>query len=118
MRVKVARPIQQVASGRTREPLSRENQGNLRAFGRKGLETGQCLARRSQAHDAVVPRVAVAQLPLDVTQRTRILVDGDEYGFRRARAWLLVPGRSVRFGVRRDCACTFQGAIPPCSLPW
>jgi len=113
VRVKVTRPIQQFASGRSREPLSRENQGDLRVFGGKALETDQRLARRPYAHDAVVTRVAVAQLPLNVTQRTRVLVNGDEYGSRRPRAWLLVSGRSARSGVRRDFAYTFQGAIHP-----
>ena len=78
MRVQVTRLIQQFASGHIREPLSRKNQGDLLAAGRKVLETGKRFVRRSHAHDAVMPLVAVAQLPLNVTQRPRILVNGDE----------------------------------------
>jgi hypothetical protein len=29
-----------------------------------------------------MPRVAVTQLPLNITQRTRILVNGDKHGAR------------------------------------
>jgi hypothetical protein len=83
MRVKVTRPIQQFACGNTREPLSRKNQGDLVVVSREVLETGKRFVRRSHAHDAVMPRVAVAQLPLNVTQRTRILVNGNKHGRER-----------------------------------
>src|SRR5512139_481360 len=82
--MKVARLIQQLASGRPREPLSRKNQGDLLTASRKLLETGTRLMRRSHAHDAVMTRVAVAQLSLDVLQGPRILVNGDKRGVRHA----------------------------------
>jgi hypothetical protein len=82
VRVRVTSLIQQLASGSTREPLSRKNQGDLLVFSREALETGERFVRRSQADDAVMPRVAVTQLPLNVTQRTRILVNGENHGAR------------------------------------
>ncbi|HTE59462.1 MAG TPA: hypothetical protein VK631_03875 [Solirubrobacteraceae bacterium] len=80
VRMKVTRPIQQLAPGHPGEPLSRKNQGDLVAGSRKVLETGKCLVRRSHAHDAVMPRVAVAQRSLDIPQSRRILLNGDKHG--------------------------------------
>jgi hypothetical protein len=77
VRVKVPHLIQQLASSHSREPLSRKDQGDLLAVSRKAFEAGKRFVRRSHAHDAVMSRVAVAQLPLNVTQRTRIVVNGD-----------------------------------------
>jgi hypothetical protein len=77
VRVKVPHPVQQLASSHFREPLSRKDQGDLLAVSRKAFKAGKRFVRRSYAHDAVMPRVAVAQLPLNVTQRTRILVNDD-----------------------------------------
>ena len=84
VRVKATRLVQQLAPGHPGEPLSGEDQGDLVAGGRKLLETGERLLRRPHADDAVVPRVAVAQLPLDVPQGVRILVNGDKHGARHA----------------------------------
>ena len=57
-----------------------KDQGDLVTGSRQILETGARLVRRSHAHDAVMPRVAVAQLPLDVPECARILVNGDKRG--------------------------------------
>jgi hypothetical protein len=85
VRMKVARLIQQLASGHPSEPLSRENQGDLLAGRCKILESGKRLQRGSHAHHAVMPRVAVVQFSLDVLQRPRILLDGNEHGRRHHR---------------------------------
>ena len=82
MRMQVARLIQQLASGHPSEPLSRENHGDLLPGRRKILESGKRLLRGSHAHDAVVPRVAVAQLSLDVLECPRILLNGNKRGPR------------------------------------
>jgi hypothetical protein len=82
VRVKVARPLQQLASGHPKEPLSRENERDLLVRSRKILKTGMPLVRRSHADDAVMACIAIAQLSLDVTQRARILVNGDKRGAR------------------------------------
>ena len=82
VRMEVTRLIQQLASGHPREPLSRKDQGDLLTGSRKVLETGKRLVRRSQADDAVMARVAVAQLSLDVPQCARILINGDKHGAR------------------------------------
>ena len=76
--------VQQLGSGHPRQPLSRKDQGDPLTAGRKVLQAGTCLVRRSHAHDAVVPRVAVAQLPLDVPECVRVLVDGDKHRPRHA----------------------------------
>ena len=48
--------------------LPGHDQGHLLTVGGKLLETGQRLLRGAHADDLVVPRIAVAQLSLDVTQ--------------------------------------------------
>src|SRR5690348_4196577 len=82
VRVKAACLFQQLVSGHSRELLSGKDQGDLLVAGRKVLEEGKRFARRSHARDAIMPRVAVAQLPLNVTQRTFILVNHDKHRAR------------------------------------
>ncbi len=81
--------IQQLASGRPGQRRARQNQGDLITRSRKGSETGARLFRRSYAHDAVMARVAVAQFSLDVTQRVRIVLNGNKHGFRHVRTLVL-----------------------------
>ena len=94
MRMKVTRLCQQLAPSHPREPLSRKNQGDLLTGSRKVLETGTRLVGRSYAHDAVMPRVAVAQLSLEGPQCTRILVDGDKHGARHGMHSSAAPAYS------------------------
>ena len=96
--MEVSRLIQQVAAGHPGEPLSGKNQRDLVTGSRKLLETGTRLVRRSHSHDAVMPRVAVPQLSLDVPQRARILVDGDQDRGRHAPT--LVSGARLAIGRR------------------
>ena len=80
LKVQVPSLLQQLAPGHPGQPLCREHQGDLLAATRKRLQAGKRLLRRSRAHHAVVPRVAVAQLSQDVPECLRILVDGDKGG--------------------------------------
>jgi hypothetical protein len=96
VRMKVTRLIQQLASGHPREPLSGKNQGDLLTGSRKVLETGTRLVRRLHAHDAVMARVAVAQLSLDILQRARIRFNGDKHGARHVLHSSARPRLAIR----------------------
>jgi hypothetical protein len=74
MWMKMPRLVQQLASGHLGKPLTGQNQGNVLAVGRKFCQPGTRFDRRLQAADAVVPRVAITQLLLDVAQGVRILL--------------------------------------------
>ena len=97
MRVQSPYLAQQLAPGRSAEPLRGEDERDVLARVRKQLELDHRLLRRGRADDAVAPRIAVDQLALDVAQRTRVFVDGYEdwygQGIERYRG---APERSVR----------------------
>jgi hypothetical protein len=68
--------LEQLAPGRAREPLGGEDQRDVIAgLGRPG-EVFQGLVRGRRADDLVASSVAVEQLPFDVAQGDRFVVDG------------------------------------------
>ncbi len=60
------------------EPLRGQDQRDVHAGRGELLETRARVRGGSQAHDAVVTRVPVLQLPLDRAQRLRVVVDREQ----------------------------------------
>ena len=80
--VKATCLVQELVPSLPAKPLAGKYQGDLLAGCGELLEARERLIRRPQAHDAVMPGVAVTQLSLDVLQSAGVFVDCDKHGAR------------------------------------
>ena len=77
LRVQPPRAFQQLGPAHPRQILTGKYQGDRLAARGEFLQAGQRLRRGPEAHDLVMPPITVAELRLDLTQGSGILINGD-----------------------------------------
>jgi lysophospholipase L1-like esterase len=95
MWVQLANLLEQLATGRPRQPLRGEDQRDLFARIRKLRQLLNCLARRACADNPVAARVTVAQLAFDVGECGGIFFDGKNYRIRHQKPLRVVPSEAM-----------------------
>ena len=103
--------LEQLAASHAVESLANEHKRDFVPGRGKVLQQPVGVPCIANAHDPVVPSIAIVQLALDIAKRVRILVDGQNHriGHRRIVPTWTSSVWSIQIGLR--CSAAIDGNV-------